>query len=102
MDSVSDHLSDALEMVLGQAAIDDEFARTLRISPRAATAGFDLTEIELTILSSVRAQTKEELATRLLEIWRSLEVAGAADLSGGNLHRCIPASHPLQDEGLVG
>ncbi|MBI3965750.1 MAG: DUF5317 family protein [Chloroflexi bacterium] len=69
MNSTPSHLSESLEMVLGQAAIDDEFAELLLRDPHRATAVFELSQEELSVLSSVRATSKADLAARLLEAW---------------------------------
>jgi hypothetical protein len=55
-----------LNRIVGEAIINQEFCRRLLTDPRTAAIGFDLATDELELLSSLRADSVDQLARSLV------------------------------------
>jgi len=57
---------EALNQIIGEAIINKEFCRVLLLNPPAAVVNFDLAVEEVDLLTTIRAQSLDHLARRLI------------------------------------
>lgn len=79
---------EAVESIIGKAVVDHKFREALFANPDEALAGYELTEMELTALKAIDAETLESFAGTLDErISKAFAVAGGGGGGGGGTGR---------------
>jgi len=56
---------ESLQAIVGTALVDRKFCEMLLVSPQVVARGFDLSDVEIQAVASIRAQTLEEFAAKI-------------------------------------
>jgi hypothetical protein len=68
---------EAVEAIIGKAVLDSEFREALFSDPDRALSGYELTEVEVSALKALDAETMESLAGTLDERISKADFMGA-------------------------